>query len=618
MIAANNHKNGRNLFSFFRRGKSIEVTEITGYRVGDLSEDKPVVIAAGATMLGHLFAPEITVAGLLCGSAVTRQLSVQASGQVWGDVFVGRVQVEAGGRIQGWVSSLDDTSYQRWREAGELPTAVANPESFALTDDLLEKSLPLRNAAQLTALQHLQTQAAVSLAARNEMEQAFQQRVLEMAGETTTRVQSLLATIQETQYTLNNLQRETAATEKRLQTREKQVEQQTNELQVTHDLLEKQKEQLSQLGQLSEEQQQQIEQLTSKRNHLETSLRENSTQLEQTTERARSLEVALQTNLQHSAEQEQSLVRWQELAEVTEKRSIKLESDLKAAQMELQQSADMMSMLRDQRAAVEKEWEKTLAELENTRHKETRPLTIHESVEMIDRISKLEADLFEMTQSAQESQDQLNWHRASLESSQLELDRTRHQLAEHGKQVEQLQRDMNTRQALVDKWQSEAQKLRAKVNEQEQHLKKLRNSASEMRQQASNEINALRDSLRQSRHSLEALQQEKEQSQKKQQNQFEQLQQHVTAEKSTAQESLRQTKLQLEAAEAEINHLRQQIGEQSNRLAEIHANLIEKELLVEQAKNKVLQQQALMKKMRETAETTIKRLNEQLQQTTVR
>jgi predicted trehalose synthase len=77
---------------------------------------------------------------------------------------------------------------------------------------------------------------------------------------------------------------------------------------------------------------------------------------------------------------------------------------------------------------------------------------------------------------------------------------------------------------------------------------------------------------------------------------------------------MRQARLQMEASEAEVNHLRKEIGEQGKRLADIHANLIEKEIQFNQAKAKLVQQQELMKKIRETADETIKRLNAQLAQ----
>lgn len=605
-------KNGRNFFSLFRRGQQIEVKEITGYSVGDLPADTPVIIAPGATVLGNVLAPEVTVAGLLCGSIVTRRLTIQATGQVWGDVFASSVQMEAGGKIQGWMSHLDEPSYQTWQTNGTLPLSKPQPDEFPIPDDLVEKSLPIRNAAQLTALQHLQIQTATSLAARVELERAFEQRLYEVVGDTTAKLESLLTTLHEAEQSLDNYKRETADLRQRLQSRESQVEQQTNELGMAHELLTKQKEELGQLSQLSEQQTQQIEQLQTAKTNLETRLRETIDQLEAANGRLRSLEVALQTSLQHSADQEQSLLRWQELAEVTETRARKLENELSAAQSQTQQSADMIAMLRDQRNQLEKEWEKTLAELDTLRQKETRPLRAEDLTEYTDRIYKLETELAQLNQTHQEAQDQLIWYRANLETSQLELEQTHKLVATHTATIEQLQGDVTTKQALVEQWQAEGQNLAAKLTEQEQQWKKLRTNAEEMRRQAASEITALRDSLRQSRQQLEALKQEKEQGQKKLQTQLEQTRQQTAAEKKGLQDSLRQTRLQLEASEMEIDYHLKQVETQGKHLADIQATLIEREIQLKQVQKAALEQRDLIKKIQQVTNGRIQALETEL------
>ena len=72
-ITTNNNENKLpfNLLSFLRR--SQEWLEISGYHVGDIqSEDKPILITDGSTVVGDIFGPQVAIAGLLwiSGSAV--------------------------------------------------------------------------------------------------------------------------------------------------------------------------------------------------------------------------------------------------------------------------------------------------------------------------------------------------------------------------------------------------------------------------------------------------------------------------------------------------------------------------------------------------------------------
>ncbi|MCA9973706.1 MAG: polymer-forming cytoskeletal protein, partial [Anaerolineales bacterium] len=159
---------------------------MSGYRVGDIQLDEPVSVLPQAHIVGNIIAPRLRVAGMVYGSTAAHDTIILKDGQIWGDVHTGRLEVAAGGRVQGWVSSLDSADYQRIREEGVVP--AIEPGAATAQDLPANGRSVTRSDAQNTLLRRLQDEAASALAARVELEQTFDKRLQEVAGETTARL----------------------------------------------------------------------------------------------------------------------------------------------------------------------------------------------------------------------------------------------------------------------------------------------------------------------------------------------------------------------------------------------------------------------------------------------
>ena len=563
MSAASDNETGRNFFSFLRWGQ--QWLEVSGYRVGDIHSDQPVALAPGATLLGNIFAPKATVAGLLCGAAVTRELRIQQEGHIWGDVFATSVRIEPGGRIQGWVSSIDESSYQALYNDGVLPDS-SSPDHFQLPAEIVEGNLLARSDIQLELLRYLQAETAAALAARAELEQSFEQRLSEVAGEAAGRVTSLSDLLNNARSELATLKEQIDESQDNLRRGNAQIERQSNELTATRSLLTEQNQELENLRQAHSEVKLDFEQLQAAKVEVDAHLQDRLSQVETLSDRVHSLETALQASLQHSAEQEESLIRWQELAEVTEGRVQALERELNAARMKVQESSKVIEMLREQRRQAEKEWEKAIAELDNVRQREAQPLASQDGLmasevlaDATDKVSSLEGALAE---AEQEHLEQVLWYKASLETTRDELEQTRRLAVQQQSHLGRLQSELEAKEALVGKWKTAAEQMRASVAEQEQHLR--------------------------------ALQQQLEQEQK------------------GREEVERQGKLRLEAGEAEITQYIRATETQGKQLAELRAALVERELHLKQAQSVVEKQAQFIQQMKQITSERIGRLETQL------
>ena len=563
MTAASDNQTGRNFLSFLRWGQ--QWLEISGYRVGDIQSNEPVALAPDATLLGNIFAPKVTVAGLLCGAAVTHELRVQREGQIWGDVFAVSVRIEPGGRIQGWISSIDATSYQALYNDGVLPDSLS-PDHFQLPAEIAEGNLLARSDIQLELLHYLQAETATALAARAELEQSFEQRLSEVAGEAAGRVTSLSDLLNNARSELAMLKTQIEENQEGLRRGNTQIERQTKELTVARELLTEQNQELETVRQAHSELNLNFERLQAAKAEVDAHLQQRLRQVETLSDRVHSLETALQAGLQHSAEQEESLIRWQELAEVTEGRVQALEKELNAARMRVQESSKVIEMLRQQRRQLEQEWEKAMAELDNVRQRETQPLASPDGLRVAevladttDRVTSLESALAE---AEQEHLEQVLWYKACLETTRVELEQTRRLAVQQQNHLSRLQSELEAKEALVGKWKTAAEQMRAGTEKQEQRL--------------------------------QALQQQLEQEQK------------------GREDIERQSKLQLEAGEAEITQYIRATEAQGQQLAELRTTLVERELQLKQAQAVVEKQTQFIQQMKQVTGERIGRLEAQL------
>lgn len=563
MTAANDNQTGRNFLSFLRWGQ--QWLEVSGYRVGDIQSDQPVALAPDATLLGNIFAPKVTIAGLLCGAAVTHELRVQQEGQIWGDVFAMSVRIEPGGRIQGWISSIDDTSYQSLYNDGVLPDS-SSPDHFQLPAEIVEGNLLGRSDIHLELLHYLQAETAAALAARAELERSFEQRLSEVAGEAAGRVTSLSDLLDNARSELATLKEQFAVSQEALHRGNAQIERQTNELAVARELLTEQNQELETLRQAHSALKLDFEQRQAAKTEVDAQLQDRLRQVETLSDRVHSLETALQASLQHTAEQEESLIRWQELAEVTEGQVQALEKELNAARMRVQESSKVIEMLREQRRQAEKEWEKAMAELDNLRQQETQPLASQDGLvasgaltEATDRVTSLKGALAE---AEQEHLEQVLWYKASLETTRAELEQTRRLAVQQQGHLVRLQSELEAKEALIGKWKTAAEQMRASMEEQEQSLKA--------------------------------------------------LQQQLEKEQKGREDVERQGKLRLEAGESEIRQYIQATEAQGKQLAELRTALVERELQLKRARAVVEKQAQFIQQMKQVTSERLGRLEAQL------
>ncbi|MCP4419461.1 MAG: hypothetical protein GY805_22850 [Chloroflexi bacterium] len=549
---------------FWRRGQTW--LEIAGYHVEDIHADQPVSIEEGATLVGNVYAPRLVVSGLLSGSAVCREIRVEKSGQVLGDVFTVSMTVISGGNVHGWISNVDESDYATMVKNGRLPDDnTISPNENGL--DLTEGQHPNRNEAQIEALHHLQSETAVALAARAELEQDFQRRLTELAGESTSTIASLKQELTELRTELATKQTQLDEAQEAVRHRKSQVERQTNELGIARDLMTEQNDDLTTLRQQHNKLQSNHTQLTSEKTavdkELETAVREIST----LSDRIHSLEVAHKASLTHTSDQEESLIRWQELAEITEKRANDLDTELQKAELQREESSNTISLLREQRQAIEKELEKTVDALNALQEKSAEPLATAAALTSAQsRVSELEAELADAEHAHFE---RVLWYKAELETNQAATATAQEEIAKLTEKLTQMEKTAQSEQEMMAERQTAVSDIQATL---------------EVKQA---EWNALHESLVEKNMTMETVVQEQ--------------------------------KMQMDADKTELKHYLREIDTQGNHLAEIQARLVEREVQLKQAitqlkqtRDMINKQNQAIKQMQNKAGARIRSLQSQL------
>ncbi len=543
-LEASPELNGHGLLDrlrFWRRGQTW--LEIVGYHVEDIHADQPVAIQEGATLVGNVFAPRLVVAGLLSGSAVCRDIRVEKSGQVLGDVFTVALSIIPGGNIHGWISSVDELDYTALAEDGRLPedSEFARQENGS---DHPEGQLLNRNEAQIEALHHLQAQAAVALAARAELEQDFQRRLTDLAGESTNTIASLKQELTDLRTELSTKQTQLDEAQEAVRHRKSQVERQANELGIARDLMTEQNDELANLRQQHAQLQGSHTHLQTEKtavdDELETAVREINT----LRDRIHSLEVAHKASLVHTAEQEESLIRWQELAEITEKKAEDLEAELQKVKLQIEENNNIIDMQREQCHAAEKELEKMLEEIGLLREQSKDPLAkAAQLAEAEAKITSLEAELADAEHAHVE---RVLWYKAELEASQAAAAEAQQQAADQAEMLTRLEESVQTQQKTVAE-------LQTAVAETETTLETKKA-----------EWNTVHEKLVEENMGLQAV--------------------------------IKEQKMQLEGSETELKHILNQTHAQGDHLAEIQARLVERELQLKQAIAQLKQARAMIEK----------------------
>ncbi len=636
MTTMENNRNGRGLLSLFRRGEKWR--EIPpGYHRVDIVSDIPVAVLSDAEVLGNIFAPKIIVSGFVYGSTAALETTIEAGGQIWGDIYTGLFHIEPGGMFQGWVSSLDESGFQKVHKEGDLKLledgAVIAP--FDLPSDLAEGERLVRSENQMQLLRRLQAESAAALAARAELEREFDKRLNEVAGEATARTASLHEQLSELRIELTHVREERSQTREDIRERAAQVERQANEISTTRELLTEHGVRFSDLQQLYDKKSNNFDELSQSKAQLDEDYRAATNEVDALKERLRSIESALQNSLQHSSEQEESLIRWQELAEVTEGKAHKLQSEIDNLNFQAQEQQQVMDMLRSQRKQAEEAWQVANRELEALNQKETVQLIPPEVLaEFEKQLAELKGQLTEAEskhkqyetriaqmvteqqvliqakQEAQHAQELMLWDKASLESTQAKLEDAQSQLSDQQSRVEELEQQLSARQSEFDGLQLVKNEQETAVSELQSQLEQVQTQLNEVEERSraqAEEQTAVEAELTDLQSQIEAVTQDLAVA-----NSELEL---VNEQQGGLKKELRETKLQLEAQEVEAENYYQQMDTQGKRLAEIQSNLIEREIELQQVQDKAQKQADFISRMKEVTQERIGSLKGELDKT---
>lgn len=558
--------NGRfsNFFSRFRREKEPWLV-VEGYLAQELRTEEPVHIKKDSTLLGNVIAPKIWVEGTLSGSAYAREVLVQKDGQIWGDVFAMSLNIAPGGIVQGWVSSITEEDLTRLKTSQSLIDETTLNSHVESLNEHVDNSHLTRNESQMESLHLLQMELAVTLAARYEMEQDFERRLAETAGEAYSKINTLSDQLTAVRTELTTQKKQLDDAQETVRQQKGQIDRQANELTVARDLMTDQNQELSELRKLHHTLKQQHDTLRSEHQQIEDSLTKTTKENELLQNRVENLETAHLSNLQYQADQKDSLIRWQELAEVTEKKAAELETKLQQTEFQLAESSKSIDLLRNQRHEIEDELENALQELANLQGTDTRPLVDAEALaEASERIAQLESEL---TNAEQEFSEQIIWYKASLETTRSELEKLRENATDQTEKAESIQNDLNqTRQEL--------QKQNETISTLEHEARTAREEAEKWKTAVTEKEIDWRAQTKELQHTIEMLK----------------------ADKKNMQTTVRESQLQLEASEAEVQSYIQETKAQGERLAEIHVQLVERELQLKKATGQIKQARTMIEK----------------------
>lgn len=318
---------GRSLRNIFSRQKAA--LQINAYQVGDVYSTQVVEIGLGATLVGHIVAPVVHVYGLVYGSVLAQETAVYPGGQIWGDVYTAKLNIEPDAGIHGWISTIEAASYTEYAQNLSLPQPV--PPELPGDEQIIAP-----DASEVEQKKILQQSAALALAARAELEESFDKRLNEMVGKVMARNKILTGELETAVSELTALQTAYQTNQTDLATRISQQEQLNQEIQIARTLLAERDATIMTLQNNVKAGQLKIETLSQQRQTSENTLKSKQAAYTALLARHESLETALQASLEHTSDLEESLLRWQELAEYSEARAKELEENQNALQIKLE------------------------------------------------------------------------------------------------------------------------------------------------------------------------------------------------------------------------------------------------------------------------------------------
>jgi chromosome segregation ATPase len=560
MVNNGEKKENRGFFSRFRRGPRWH--EVFGYHVGDIQTQQPVAVASGATVVGNIYAPQIVIVGLLSGSAISREVVVKTEGQIWGDIYAVRLHLEPGGLIRGWINTLTETDYVAWQNgqdvADELTPSGLRPEHNHR-----------RDGETLDALHRLQMETAVALAARYELEETFDQRLAEIAGETTSLLAATREELKNSRAALATWQEEANTSHTTLQQREAQLERQGQELSLAQQTLAETAQELDDLRQTYTELTETHATLIGAKAAVDEQLVQTLEKIESLTDRTHTLETALQDSLEHRSDQEDALLRWQELAQRNEQRAKELEKELETARQQIEESNQIIERLRAQRQQIETEWEQMQQDNEALRQE-----LAQERQNAQQQLADSAATIQSLTEKVSSLEDD---HASAIQDATETNARLEAEIAPLRKRNTALLRQMDMAKEKFFKQEEVAAILRQQYEEMQKRWQEAQLELDRISQQPTKLLSS---------EQVETLQ----------------------TKLDEAEATIRKKQLQLEASEAELQRHLQETAVQGQRLAENHALLIERELQLQQAQQTIAKQQQFIKQMKQVTAEKITRL----------
>ena len=294
------------ILGFVRGVRSATVSE---FHEGDIYADSKVIVTKDAAVVGDVVAPKVEIAGIVCGFIVAKEAHIRATAQIWGDVYVQSLRLDDSARVHGWLSTIDDIGYEEMQQ--DISTLPEVPDlPLSLVDH--QSAIPPKRIA---ALRRLQKEAAVALAALSELEQDFERKLQGTAGESVTELRELRQKMMSAQTEQAHLQQQLDDAQARLlaqETERSALEIELSQLrtEVTH-----RREGMSVLEERLASQAVEVGALSEAKVNVEHRLQETLLNLDDLSNRTQNLEGALTAGVELTTEQNEALLRWQELAE---------------------------------------------------------------------------------------------------------------------------------------------------------------------------------------------------------------------------------------------------------------------------------------------------------------
>lgn len=365
----------------------------------------------------------------------------------------------------------------------------------------------------------------------------------------------------DTPATLNDVQARLAETEARLLARTEQVDMLTLELETTRTLLAERDVALQMQLNVGTEQRAALEVLHSTNDTLDGELHTAQAKIEQMAADHQNLQAALAASIQHAAEQQDSLVRWQELAESADECVSGLEKQVTILQQALHDC-------NDQREGLHQEMEETSQALAQA---QTQLESLNDHQETMLHLAEARERIGELEKALQQDVEQLTAYQLSLTASQATLLVVEQQLGEQASTLEMTRGVLTAKEMTLERSRIVFGRLAASLRLKDANEKQLQERLSK-----------LTDQMRE--------------------------------ERALWYKTFKRNEQQLAATETELENFWQGYRAQGQRMAEVQKALLarDEELAVVSAQMK--QQTQLLHKLRHAADSRINHLESALSQ----